>query len=485
MVNPILIIAISLFGAFFIAFISPFVRRIGRIIAFLTIGFDLYIGATLALKSLTTPVIAYTAGFKPPFSINLVVEPFSAVFLLIVLTIGFLVSLYYLAHPGEEPEDKFFTLLILNIMGASGIIMTGDLFNLFVFFEITAISSYALVSIRKQKASLEGGIKYLIISSIGSSLFLVAITLLYGQTGTLNIADIAAKLPLINKSVALVAFLLILVAFFVESEIFPFNGWAPDAYQGAEEGISALLAGVISKAGLYALIRLTFTLLDLPLRSKLLIVFGIMTFLIAELSALKQKRVKRMLAYSSIGQMGLVVAIFGIGTIPALKAAIFQGVNHAVSKVALFLLVGMVIKNIGIYKLDDYKGLGRKNPLLGLLFSLAILNLLGFPLFAGFWSKLSILLSTGKQGLYLLLSLILTGAIVEVYYYVRFMKILYERNEEASHLEIHLLEAIPIIAMAAFILIIGVNPGLITPLFEKASEAIFMKFSYINLVIGG
>jgi formate hydrogenlyase subunit 3/multisubunit Na+/H+ antiporter MnhD subunit len=289
---------------------------------------------------------------------------------------------------------------------------------MFVFLEIVAISAYSLTAFYPGRDGAEAAFKYLLIGSFASALILLAIVILYTQTGTLNMADLATKMPFVPHSVKITVLVLFIVGFGIEAEMFPLNGWAPDAYSQAPGPIGAVFAGIVVKGGIYALIRIIYTIFDLPEVGEILIVLGVVTMVIAEVAALRQDNLKRMLAFSSIGQMGVVIIAFGIGTNTAMFAALFLMFNHAIIKGLLFMSGSYLVYNTPNKEIKYLSGYGKKMPAISLFFSLGALAIVGLPPFAGFWSKLYILISVADAGLITAVVLVLIASVIEAVYYL-------------------------------------------------------------------
>ncbi|MCD6382391.1 MAG: hypothetical protein J7L74_02085 [Candidatus Hydrothermae bacterium] len=485
MVNPILAIVIPLAFAFLMPFFRALSRKSVKWVFLAVIAFNFYVAIMTFLRVLSGPILVITAGIKPPFAINLLIGPLGGLLFLLFEGVAFLYAIFLLKAEIKEPVHRFFVLFLLNVAGATGMILTGDLFNLFVFLEITGISAYGLVGFKRDRKGLEGGVKYLILGSVGSTLFLLGVALLYSQLGTLNMADIAARMWMLKKPTLYAAFIMFLVGLGVEAELFPMNAWVPDAYEGAHDTVTAMLSTVLSKAGLYALIRVVFTVLG-PRRAflDLLLWVGLITLLLAELSALRQKNVMRMIAYSSVGQMGLVIFAFGMGSLFALQAALFQAVNHVLSKGVLFLSLAIMGKKREGLELENLRGIGRELPVTGLLFSIGALSLLGLPFLSGFWSKISLLLSTADLRLWVPLGLVLLASIIESYYYLRTIGIFYSGTDFRFG-ETAFLRLLPVLVLVFAILYLGFRPGVLTPYLKGAAKELVDRSSYIGWVIGG
>ncbi|MEO0241495.1 MAG: proton-conducting transporter membrane subunit [candidate division WOR-3 bacterium] len=482
MVNPIWIIALTLLAIFIMPILGYINRKISGYFAFLPLFFNVYVSISLLLKQDLMPAVVTTGKFWPPITINLVTDYFSLLFLILINVLAVFVLLSHHAIRIESP--KFYTLFLLNILGANGIILTGDLFNSFVFLEIMAISSYALAASRKEHKALEGSIKYMITGSIGSSLFLLGTFLLYRIAGSLNMAHIAGKIQGMENGLVILAGILIMVGLAVDAELFPMNGWAPDVYQGSYSSVNTQFSSITSKATLYLLFRIFFTVINIPVFFKILMYLGIITFILSELIATVQRDLKRMLGYSSMGQMGLSVFLFGLygisGHPESLFAAILVAINHAISKLLLFSSIAHHGDNTNI---EDLKGLGTANFLNGKAFTIGTLSILGFPLLLGFWSKIetfAAILRTGKIWLLILVALIF---IAEAFYYIRFLSIYLAKDERR-------ICPIPQIALVSFILVLilliqGVYPVLTLKLANQALLSLFNKGLYISIPMGG
>ena len=225
------------------------------------------IALSLLPQVLKETIIVRIGGFTPPFCINLVVGPVGILFSVLISITGFLVAIYALKYIKEGAEQMYHMLYMLLLTGATGVVLTGDIFNLFVFFEVLCISSYALVAYLGNKAGIESSVKYLIQGSIGSSFLLIGIGLLYGQFGTLNMADIASQIETVSSTSIFVPMIFMITGLGIEAAIFPLNAWLPDAHSSAPSSISAILSGIAIEVGLYAVIRVLFT------------IFGISSFL--------------------------------------------------------------------------------------------------------------------------------------------------------------------------------------------------------------
>ena len=363
MVNPSLLIAVPLAFAFSIPLFGLVSKKIGKYIPVVALLINVGISFILIPQILKKPAVVSIGGWSPPFCINLVVGPLGVFLVTLISSIGLLVAIYAVSYIKEEPTEKYHMLFLLLITGATGIVLTGDIFNLFVFFEILCISSYALVAYNKDKEGTEAAMKYLIQGSVGSSFVLIGIALLYGMFGTLNMADIASRVTSADPTFLFISLAFLITGFGIEAAIFPLNAWLPDAHSSAPSSISAILSGIAIKTGVYGVARMIYTIFNADGILTFIAFLGLLTLLIGEMSAFRQNDIKRLLAYSSIGQIGLIVFALGIATPLGVFAGLFQIVSHALAKALLFMAAGYMIYKVGSKSIDSLSGLGRKMPL--------------------------------------------------------------------------------------------------------------------------
>ena len=415
--SPVHFIAVPLLAAFLIPIIGRFSKELVKIIPGIVLLYLSYVAISLFPVALDKPIIEVLSGWQPPFGISLVYGPLAAFLTALITLMGFVIWIYSYKFIIRKPIEKYYMLFMLLITGSTGIILTGDIFNMFVFLEITAIAAYSLTAFLRDKDGAEAAFKYLLIGSFASAFFLLAVMLLYANTGTLNIAEIASKIDTVSMSTRVLILILFLVGLGIEAELFPLNGWAPDAYSQAPSPIGAAFGGIVVKAAIYALMRLVFLLFNFSEVFHFLLIMGIITMIIAEMSAMKQHQIKRMLAFSSIGQMGLVVIAFGVGTSDSVQAGLFQMFNHAVIKALLFFAAGYLVFHSGSKNISALDGLGREKPITSFFFALGALAIIGLPPFAGFWSKLYVLVSVADSGLITAVVLVLIASVIEAVYY--------------------------------------------------------------------
>jgi len=490
MVNPSLLIGLPLAFAFSIPLFGLVSKRIEKYIPIIALLINVVISSMLIPQILKRPIAVSIGGWSPPFCINLVVGPLGILLATLISGIGFLVSIYAVSYIKEEPTEKYHILFLLLMVGAIGIVLTGDIFNLFVFFEILCISSYALVAYNKDKGGTEAAMKYLIQGSVGSSFILIGVALLYGFFGTLNMADIASRITSANPAYLFITLAFLITGFGIEAAIFPLNAWLPDAHSSAPSSISAILSGIAIKTGVYGVARMVYTMFNAHSILLFIAFLGLLTLLIGEMCAFRQDDIKRLLAYSSIGQIGLIVFALGIATSLGVFASLFQMVSHALAKALLFLAAGYMIYRVGSKSIASLNGLSKKMPLTSFAFTIGSFSLIGLPPFAGFISKFLIVYAAiqVKKPIFLaFIAIALIATIIEAGYFFKIVQNLYFKEgksiDKITESSGYIL--IPIAILAILIIAIGVHPQFITSLLKGAAKELLERAEYIGWVLGG
>ncbi len=437
-----LFVAIPLISAFLIILLGKLVRNFHRTFAPLVL-LALLVMAIWEFSNLGNASIQYTLGGWGheggyPVGIFLILDGFSVLMLCIINLIGFIALFYSLSYISKyTAEENYYALFCLIIAGMNGVVLSGDLFNLFVFLEVSVISSYALVAFGVGKTELEASFKYQVLGGLASMIILLAIGLIYWKTKTLNIADVRNVLESgYSKPYYMFVQVLLITGFGLKAAIIPFHAWLPDAHSSAPSPISAMLSGVLIKAvGIYVLIRLFFNMFVFT--HEIAVVFtalGTISMVIGALLAFMQWDVKRLLAYSSISQMGYVVMALGMGMIlfvkgenlPIATLAIAGGmyhlVNHAVFKGLLFLNAGALEHRLDTRDLKNMGGLASVMPVTSSTSFMASMSISGIPPFNGFFSKLIIIIAAINGKFYLLATLAVLVSIVTLAYFLKFQR---------------------------------------------------------------
>lgn len=367
-------------------------------------------------------IIQNVNWFGEKINLQVALDGFNLFMLFTISLVSLCVSLFsidYLEHYGHKAG--FYALLLVMIAGMNGLVLVPDLFSIYLFLEVAAISSYALVAFGLGYDELEASFKYLMLSVVASAFALLSITIIFGMTGSLNFQAVAQALQDLNARYVIgVCAAFFIMGFGLKAALVPFHAWLPDAHPSAPAPISAMLSGLLIKvSGIYALFRITFSLFGMtPLLSQVLMAVGTISIVVAALLALGQKDIKRMLAYSSISQVGYIVLGLALGTPLGIAGGLFHLFNHAVAKGLLFLNSGSIQHITGTRNLEELGGLGKRAPITAGTNLVGALSIAGVPPLAGFWSKLIIIIALiqAKQLGYALIAIL--ASILTLWYYL-------------------------------------------------------------------
>ncbi len=374
-------------------------RRIQRIIGVAGAAGQLTTALCLLATVWREGVIATQLGNWPaPFGITLAADLLSAIMTVLGSLMGFAVVVYSLGSIDQRRESYgYYCFYHLLLMGVSGVFLTGDLFNLYVWFEVMLMSSFVLMALGGEKAQLEGAIKYVTLNLISSAFFLTALGILYGMAGTLNMADLAQLAKAVEKpGVATTLSMLFLVAFGIKSAIFPLFFWLPASYHTPPVPVSAIFAGLLTKVGVYTLLRV-FTLLFIQnpgYTHKLILVLAGLTMVTGVLGAMSHNEFRRILSFHIISQVGYMVMGLGLFTPLAVAGSIFYIIHHIIVKTNLFLVSGVAHRLQGSFELDELGGLSHRAPVLTIVFVISAFSLAGIPPLSGFWAKYILVLNS-------------------------------------------------------------------------------------------
>ncbi len=384
-------------------------------------------------------VISYElGGWVAPWGIEYRVDPVSALVLVIVSAIGSVVMPYAKKSvEAEIAEDRiylFYTMYLLCLTGLLGIAITGDAFNLFVFLEVSSLSTYVLIALSHERRALTAAYRYLIMGTIGATFYIIGVGMMYMMTGTLNMADLAQRLPEVAETrTILVALAFLTTGISLKLALFPLHVWLPNAYAFAPSVVTAFLAATATKVAVYVLIRIFFTVfggVDVFVglgAGKALMLLALVGMVAASVTAVYQDNVKRLLAYSSVAQIGYMILGISLVSVTGLTGGIIHIFNHALMKCALFLVLGAVSLRLGTVRLQDMAGLGRRMPLTMAAFVLAGLSLIGVPLTVGFVSKWTLLQAALEKDLWLVAAAIPVTSLIAVVYIWKVVETAYFR----------------------------------------------------------
>jgi multicomponent Na+:H+ antiporter subunit D len=432
-----------------------------------------------------------------PFGISLVADLFSAIMVTLAALMGLAVAVYSLGSMDREREQYgYYPLLHVLLMGVCGAFLTGDIFNLYVWFEVMLTASFVLLTLGGLRAQLEGGIKYVTLNLLSSALFLAAVGILYGLTGTLNMAHLARELPQVaNPGLVTTLALLFLVAFGIKAAVFPLFFWLPASYHTAPVSVSAIFSGLLTKVGVYALVRV-FTLLfvqDVGYTHSLILVIAGLTMLTGVLGAVVQTEFRRLLSFHIVSQIGYLLMGLGLFSTAALAGAVYFMVHVILAKSALFLVSGIIDKLRGTSDLKQLGGLYIVYPGLAVLFLVPALSLAGIPPLSGFWAKFALVRAGLEIKQYLIVTTALGASLLTLFSMTKiWAEVFWKADpqpvgvpiESPGLMEMALLFA-PLIILTALTITIGLWAEPIFTLSTRAAEQLLNPAAYINTVLGG
>ncbi|MDI2097359.1 Na+/H+ antiporter subunit D [Ruicaihuangia caeni] len=368
------------------------------------------LGAVLVLSAVMLgivdndgPLAMSVGGWTAPFGIALVVDRLSALLLMVSAIVLLGVLLFSvgqgLADGDEEtPVSIYYPTYLVLSAGVFNAFIAGDLFNLYVGFEILLVASYVLITLGGTEQRIRAGITYIVVSLLSSLLFLASIAMIYGATGTVNLAQISLRMQEVPEDLRIVLHVMLLVAFGIKAAVFPLAFWLPDSYPTAPAPVTAVFAGLLTKVGVYAIIRTETLLFPLPELNTALMVVALFTLVVGILGAVAQVDIKRMLSFTLISHIGYMVLGVALGTAAGMSAAIFYIVHHIVVQTTLFLSAGLIERHGGSTSINRLGGLLKSAPVIAVLFFVPMLNLGGIPPFSGFIGKLALFDASAREG---------------------------------------------------------------------------------------
>ncbi len=446
----------------------------------------------LGLVQTSGPVgaLSYEIGRWPvPLGIEFRVDALNAMVLVLVSSIGLLASIF--SWPSVEAEitrekrPLFYSAFLICFAGLCGVTITGDAFNLFVFLEISSISTYVLVALGagRDRRALPAAFNYLIMGTIGASFYIIGIGFLYAATGTLNMGDIASKLPELGANRSVIAgFGFIVVGLGLKAAMWPLHQWLPNAYSYSPSFVTMFLSATATKVALYALIRFLFSVFhpdftfEAATLTYMLMPLSLAAMVFCSFQAVFQTDVRRMLAYSSVAQVGYMILGVSLGTTEGLSAGLFHMLNHAMMKGALFMAVAGAVLNYQGTTIRDFAGLGRSAPLTMSAFAIAGLSLIGVPLTAGFQSKLQLGFALFDQGLWWAVILLVFSSVLAVIYMGRILEAVFFQapvNPRKTRKEAPLLILVPLWILALANIYFGIAAEFPLGLARDAAASVY------------
>jgi len=480
--SSVLFIALPLlFG-----FATPLLSKFGKNgVAFTSTALQLFL-LFLAFSLIGDKPYIEIISIAPPLGISFVLNKVSLFFVTLFTFMMVAFSIYYLSYRKTDAyknETKFFILLNMLLASAIGLVLSSDIFNVYVFFEIAGISAYILTAYKKTPSALEAGIKYLLTGSIASIFLVFAIILIYLNIGSLNLAIIAQDFETLPHNIKVFISILFLIGFGFKVEIFPLNFWVSDVYEGSTALVNSLFSGIVVKAYLFAFFHILYLFLPSGEFSTFLIYLGAISMIIAEIVALKQTNLKRVFAYSSLGQVALIFTAFALQSIDAIQGALFIILAHSIAKIVIFLALTTIEKN---YKSLDINVLKELNaPFLRVVIVIAMLSLLGIPLFAGFIGKFLVLKAFAVEQIFPILAIIIIASLLEAVYYFKLIGFMFEKGDRKDKIKVDFTHKFIFSLLTFLILLVGITPFVISGFLLDSANVMLDSISYIAMLVKG
>jgi multicomponent Na+:H+ antiporter subunit D len=471
----------------------------------------LIIGVLLVREVLNGGILHFQAGgWAAPFGITIVADTFSAIMVLITCVMSFATAIYSISSMKsgsrvrcdmvrKRRQFAYYPLLNIMYMGISGAFLTGDLFNMYVWFEVMLISSFILLSLDGTKEQLEGTFKYVTINLISSAFFLIGVGFVYGLTGTLNMADIAVKMQQVeNQSLVTLVAMFFLICFGIKAAVFPMFFWLPASYHTPPISIAAIFAGMLTKVGVYSLIRV-FTLIftnDIGFTHTILMWIAGFTMLVGVLGAATHYDMRRILSFHIISQIGYMILGLAIYTPLAIAGGVFYIMHHIIVKGNLFLVAGVIHRLRGTYDVRRTGALVNVYPLLAVLFLIPALSLAGIPPLSGFWAKFFVVKAGLEAKEYLFIVVALVVGLLTLYSMMKIWNEAFWKKEPDDHPNYdhcqqglfsrqNIFMILPIIMLALITLTIGFFPEPFFQIAERTATELMNPAMYIQTVLGG
>ena len=412
-------VLLAIFGAA-VALALPRRPATQRVVSVLSLSGIVAVAAVLIWHTHEVgPVALWLANWPEPLGIALVADRLSSLMLFVASVVALCVLLFATGQDSDEvrretPVSIFHPTFLLLMAGVSNAFLAGDLFNLFVGFEILLFASYVLLTLGGTGDRIRAGTTYVIVSLLSSSLFLISISAVYAATGTVNLAHLAVRLRDLSEPVQLLLEVLLIVTFAVKAAMFPLGSWLPDSYPTAPAPVTAVFAGLLTKVGVYAIIRTETLLFPSSPVNDVLMVAALLTMVIGILGAIAQVEIKRMLSFTLISHIGFMIFGISLGSDAGMAATIFYTAHHITIQATLFLVTGLIERRGGTSSLEGLGGLLKVAPLLAVLFFLPAMNLAGIPPFSGFIGKLGLIQAGAAHGTILAWAVVAGGVLTSL-----------------------------------------------------------------------
>lgn len=483
---PLLVILIPLCGALLCPLLGKLSRNVGKRTVICAL-FAAVVCAALQLVQVVRGGAAlhyWLGGWKPPYGIEFVIDGINAPIILLVAVISFLTALY--SCPFEETDTHtttrvslYYTTLACLAIGLLGMASTGDAFNFYVFMEITALAGYGLIAAGEGKGPI-AAFRYLLMGTVGASMYLLGVGFLYAQTGTLNMADLTLRLNgNMDSPLVILAIGCMIVGFGIKMALFPFHGWQPAAHSYAHEGADPMIAGIMIKIPAYAMIRFFYGIFKgqgeaLEYFLLILSVLAVCGVLYGSLKAMRYDVYNKLLAYSSIGQVGYIAMGIALGNYYGLVGALLHIISHAFMKSGLFYTSGALKFKYGIHNTPAMGQVYREMPVTGATMTVCALSMIGLPPFAGFFSKWYLALGAIQKGQYLFVAALILSSLLSAIYFFRLLEHVFmdpkkERRDKYPKAELPWQMLVPVLTAGIVIVGLGLfHTGIVSGIFGKA-----------------
>ncbi len=470
-------------------------RDIRQTVALIGLFLNMVVCLLLLVVTQTAGIQVVQSGDIPaPFGISLVVDSLTAVMLAISGIIGFAAGMFSVTTiDANHQRFAFFPLLGFLMLGINFAFITGDLFTLYVAFEVMLMASFVLLTVGGERGQIEGGLKYVTLNLISSTIFLIAAGLTYAVVGTLNMAQLAARLaeqP--SPGIGTVLAALFLIAFGIKAAMFPLFFWLPASYHTPPIAVTALFGGLLTKVGIYSMWRVLVMIFpqEVVYLQPLILGLAALTMIVGVLGAVAQTEFRRLLSFHIVSQIGYLLMAIGLFTMDSMTGAVFFMVHVILAKTALFFISGIAYELEGTYKLKKLGGLSKRAPGLALLFLFAAFSLAGFPPFSGFWGKLLLIRAGLEAGQYAIVAIALVVSLLTTYSMLKiwnevFWKSAPKKNEvEVSERKrLRPLMLAPAAVLVALIIAVGVFAEPVYKLSEAAAVGIVNPITYMEAVL--
>lgn len=468
--DPMLFVAIPLVSAFCAPVLGLVRKRISGYVAILSSLLIFVLALLIAPSAIEEPIHYWAGGWEPPYGIELVVDSLSVFMLLLVSSLSLCTAIYSQRSIEWElggKERHYYALFLILQAGMMGVLITGDIFNLYVFFEIMSIAAYGMIAMGRGRGALKASFNYLIMGSIAVCFILIGVGYLYAITGSVNMADIASRISLEDSPYAItISLAFFMVGLSIKAALFPLHMWVPDAYACAPQATTPLIEGAMGHVALYAVIRVLFGVFGVEVlrgtgTAEMLVVISSIGMIVTAALAMAQSNLRRMLAYCSINQMGYI--FFAISTLNPLGilGGMLHIMNHAMMKVGLFQSAGSIKQSTGLEDIPEFRGLGRNMPVTMLSFTVMALSIMGIPPLVGFVSKWYVSLGIIASGHWPYVIVIIVNTLMEFVYFLRVVNTAYFAPGAAEKREAPISMVAPTVVLAVACVLFGI---FVTPL---------------------